>query len=49
VRKGNMKKFPYFFYYQEDIPQEIIDILGLFAQAKNPEEIQNELAKRKKK
>ena len=49
IRKGNLKKFPYSFYYQNDMPQEIIDILAVFAQAKNPKDIDKELGKRHKK
>ena len=49
IRKGNMKNFPYSFYYQNDMPQEIIDILAVFAQAKNPEDIDKTLKKRQKK
>jgi len=49
ARKGNLEKFPYSFYYQEDMPQELVDILGVFAQVRNPEAIQNELERRQKK
>jgi len=49
IRKGNLKKFPYSFFYQNDMPQEVIDILAIFAQAKNPKDIDKELGKRQKK
>jgi len=49
IRKGNLKKFPYSFFYQNDMPQEVIDILAIFAQAKNPKDIDKELRKRQKK
>ncbi len=48
IRRGNLKKFPYSFYYQHDIPAELIDILAIFAQAKAPKDIEKELKKRRK-
>ena len=44
IRKGNLQGFPYSFYYENDMPEELINILGVFAQAKDPKSIRKTLA-----
>ncbi len=49
VRKGNLKNFPYSFYYQNDMPKELVNILGIFAQAQDPKSLRKTLISRIKK
>jgi len=46
VRRGYLDKFPYSFYYKENMSKELINILAIFAQARNPEELEKELERR---
>jgi len=46
IRRGNLKDFPYSFYYENDMPEELVNVLGVFAQAKNPKSIRRTLASR---
>jgi len=48
IRKGNLQKFPYSFYYQNDMPEELVNVLGVFAQAQDPERIIQKLDQRMK-
>jgi len=46
IRRGHLSKFPYSFYYQPDIPQELVHILMVVAQAQDPEQIAKILEQR---
>lgn len=46
VRRGHVKKFPYSFYYKENMSKEVITLLAVMAQARDPEQIAQILEKR---
>jgi len=49
IRKGNLKNFPYSFFYMPDETEALVDVLAVFSQLREPARIDQELIARNKK